>query len=114
MRKPLIAAVAVPLAAAGALAVPALAATKSVSVGDNWFVRSSGSRTIYVHKGDAVRWTWRGQNAHDVFVKKGPERFHSAIRGHGYSFSHRFRHAGTYAIVCTIHAPNMAMKVVVR
>jgi plastocyanin len=95
--------------AAGALAVPALAATKSVQVKDDKFVASS----ITVKKGTTVKWTWKGKAPHDVSVTKGPAKFKSKVQTSG-SFSKKLTKAGTYSIVCTIHAPGMKMTIKVK
>lgn len=96
----------VAVVAAGALAVPALAATKSVQVKDNKFVPTS----ITVKKGTTVKWIWKGKAPHDVSVTKGPVKFKSSVKTSG-SFSKKLTKAGTYRIVCTIHAPDMKMTV---
>jgi plastocyanin len=90
-------------ATAAALAVPALAATKSVKVGDDYFVRSGSRPTVTVRRNDTVRWLWRGQVVHNVFVTQGPQRFHSKTMAKG-SYSHRMTKKGSYLIVCTIHS----------
>jgi plastocyanin len=97
------------VAAAGALAVPALAATKSVQVKDNKFVASS----ITVKKGTTVKWVWKGEAPHDVAVTKGPAKFKSSVKTSG-SFSKKLTKKGTYSIVCTIHAPGMKMTIKVK
>ncbi len=94
---------------AGALAVPALAATKTVQVKDNKFVASA----ITVKKGTTVKWVWKGKAPHDVTVSKGPAKFKTSPKTSG-SFSKKLTKAGTYTIVCTIHAPGMKMTVKVR
>jgi plastocyanin len=90
------------------LAVPALAATKSVTVGDTFFK----AKSITVSKGTTVKWVWRGKLPHDVKVKSGPAKFHSAVKTKG-SYSKRLTRRGTYRIICTIH-PNMKQTVTVR
>src|SRR6201747_1929990 len=95
--------------AAGALAIPALAATKSVQVKDNKFV----AKSITVSKGTTVKWVWKGKAPHNVTVTKGPARFHSSTKTSG-SFSKKLTKAGTYTILCTIHAPGMKMTVKVK
>jgi plastocyanin len=94
---------------AGALAVPALAATKSVQVKDNKFV----AKSITVKKGTTVKWVWKGSAPHDVTVTKGPAKFKSSVKTSG-SFSKKLTKAGTYSIVCTIHAPDMKMTIKVK
>jgi plastocyanin len=107
--KKLIAAGAATAVAAGALAIPALAATKTVQVKDNKFV----ANRITVSKGTTVKWVWRGKAPHNVKVTKGPVKFGSKTQVKG-TFAKRLTKKGTYSIVCTIHAPGMKMTVTVR
>src|SRR3954470_9838401 len=95
--------------AAGALAIPALAATKTVQVKDNKFV----ANRITVKKGTTVKWVWKGKAPHNVKVTKGPATFGSKTQVKG-SFSKKLTKAGTYTIVCTIHAPGMKMTIKVK
>ena len=61
--------VAVLIAAASAvLAVPALAATRSVKVADDYFVRKGSVPTVTVSKGTKVTWRWAGRDMHNVAV----------------------------------------------
>ena len=96
------------LVAAALLAVPALAATKSVTVGDTFFK----AKAITVSKGTTVKWVWRGKLPHDVKVKSGPAKFKSTVKTSG-SYSKRLTRSGTYRIICTIH-PNMKQTITVR
>lgn len=93
--------------AAAALAVPADAATRSIKVGDNYFVRSGSRPTVTVKRGTTVTWVWRGKVIHNVVAKSGPQRFRSKTQVTG-RFSKRFTKRGTYRIVCEIHT-GMAM-----
>jgi plastocyanin len=94
---------------AGALAVPALAATKTVQVKDNKFV----AKSITVKRGTTVKWVWKGKAPHDVSVTKGPVKFKSSVKTSG-RFSKKLTKRGTYSIVCTIHAPDMRMTIRVK
>jgi plastocyanin len=105
----LIAAGAATALAAGALAIPALAATKTVQVKDNKFVANS----ITVSKNTTVKWVWKGKAPHNVVVTKGPAKFKSTTQVKG-SFSKKLTKKGTYSILCTIHAPGMKMTVKVK
>ncbi len=107
MRKRLVA-LAVPVVAAGALAVPAHGATKTVLVKDNVF----SPKRVTVAKGTTVRWVWRGKSPHNVTVTRGPARFRSAVKMKG-SFSRKLTKRGKYSIVCTIH-PGMTMSITAR
>ena len=107
MRKLLVASM---IAAASAvLAVPALAATRTVKVGDDYFVRKGSVPTVTVSKGTKVTWRFSGRDMHNVAVTKGPVKFRSSFKSSG-TYSKTVRTAGTYTIVCTIHQPDMKMK----
>jgi plastocyanin len=112
VRKLLLALAAATLAA-GALAAPSLSAGKSVEIGDNYFVRDAGHATVTIKKGQTLTWKWTGMHPHNVTVTKGPQKFASKTQNRG-TFSHKFTKAGTYSIICTIHAPGMTMKVKVN
>jgi plastocyanin len=93
---------------------PAAAATRTVTVGDNYFVRDGGVPTVTVSKRTRVKWVWRGKSLHNVKVTRGPVKFGSGSQTSG-SFAKRVRKAGTYRIVCTVHGPaDQSMKLVVR
>jgi plastocyanin len=107
MRKLLVALV---IAAASAvLATQALAATRSVKIGDDYFVRKGSTPTVTVRKGTKVTWRWSGRRLHNVAVTRGPVKFRSSLKSSG-TFSKTLRRAGTYTIVCSIHQPDMRMK----
>ena len=102
------------LSALAALAGTALAATKSVKVGDNYYVRASGVPKVTVSKGTTVRWRFAGDNPHSVTVSRGPVKFNSGVRSSG-SYRKKMRRRGTYTIYCTIHgASDQKMKLVVK
>jgi plastocyanin len=110
MRKPLIALIVVGLA--GTLSSQALGATRSVKLGDDWFVRDGRPTTVTVSRGDSVRWRWTGSRQHNVVAQRGPARFQSALKRSG-TYSKKMRRRGTYRIVCSIHQPSMRMTLVV-
>ena len=89
-------------AIAAVFAIPALAATKSVKVGDNYFVRDGGVPTVTVKKNDTVRWNFVGDNRHNVKVKSGPVKFTSPTMKSG-TFRKKMTRAGTYRIFCEVH-----------
>ena len=95
------------LVAALAVASPAVAATKRVNVGDDWFGRSGATPTVTVKKNDTVKWVWVGDSSHNVFVTKGPVKFKSPLKSGG-TWSKRITRRGTYKIICTLH-PGMEM-----
>ena len=64
----------------GALASVAMAATRSIKVGDDYYVRSRGVPVVTVKKGTTVKWNFRGSNPHSVTVSKGPRKFDSGVK----------------------------------
>jgi plastocyanin len=107
MRKLLVASLIAALSAV--LATQALAATRSVKIGDNFFVRKGSTPTVTVTKGTTVTWRWAGKETHNVVVTKGPVKFRSSFKSSG-TFSKRLTRPGTYTIVCSIHQPDMKMR----
>jgi plastocyanin len=93
-----------------AAAAPAAASTKSVKVGDDYFVKAGRPHTVTVSKGTTVRWNWKGSNPHNVVVKKGPKHFRSGLKSSGH-FARKLNKRGTYKIICVVHAPNMRMTI---
>jgi plastocyanin len=107
MRKLLVASLIAAVSAV--LATQALAATRSVKVGDNFFVRKGSVPTVTVRKGTTVTWRFAGKDLHNVKVSKGPAKFGSSYKDSG-TFSKRVTRTGTYTIVCSIHQPDMKMR----
>jgi plastocyanin len=104
----------VALAAAAAL-LPAAAPAAgrggpTVKIIDNAFVRERQRPVVRIHAGTTVTWRWTSRQSHSVLLRKGPERFASPVRNRG-TYQHRFTRAGTYRIVCSLHAPGMRMTV---
>jgi plastocyanin len=89
------------------VAAPALAKPRSIKIGDDYFVRSSGVPVVTVKHGKVVTWKWTGHHDHNV-VASGPARFHSAVKSKG-TFSKKVTKKGTYTIICQIHS-GMRMK----
>jgi plastocyanin len=114
VRKLLVLAVLVAAGAAMAVFAASAPSATRVKVGDNYFVRPSGVPTVTVSSGTAVRWVWTGRNQHNVYVARGPVRFHSAVKKTG-SYTKTIRTRGTYTIICQIHGgSDQKMKLVVR
>jgi plastocyanin len=114
MRRPLVLLTAAAMTATAAVAVPALAATKSVKVGDNFFVTKSGVPTVTVKKNDTVKWNFTGDKQHNVTVKSGPSKFHSKDMKSG-SYSKKLTKKGLYTLYCTIHGQgDQSMKLRVK
>ena len=111
--KKLLAAVAV-AGIAAATAIPAFAGTKTVKIGDNYFVRPGSTPTVTISKGSSLKFVWRGNQPHNVVKRRGPgPAFKSSVKLHGGTYTHRFTRGGTYKLVCTIHT-DMALNVKVR
>ena len=111
MRKLIV--IALTLGCLGVLASVAMAA-RSVKVGDDYYVRSSGVPTVTVTKGTTVTWRFKGSNPHSVTVSKGPRKFDSGVRTGG-SYKRKLTRTGTYTIYCTVHgASDQKMKLVVE
>jgi plastocyanin len=109
MKKRLIAVLAVVAAVVcAAIAMPAFAATKTVKVGPQ---TKFGTSSLRIKTGDTVKFQWTGSLPHNVRISKGPQKGTiSKVKKKG-TASRRFAKAGTYTIVCDVHAPGMKMTV---
>ena len=87
--------------------------SRSVKVGDDFFVRSGPPATITVAKGTNVTFHWRGSSLHNVHARRGPVTFKSSYKRSG-SFSKVLDRRGTYTIYCDIHAPDMKLTIKVK
>jgi plastocyanin len=79
-------------------ATVAMAATRSVSVrksGDRYLF---SPRTLSISRGDTVRWSWRGSVPHNVTGRGFRSRTANRL-----TYSHTFRRAGTFRVICQIH-----------
>jgi plastocyanin len=108
MRKLIAVAAVVATAGISLAAIPAFGATKSISVGDNFFK----AKSVSVRSGTTIKWTWKGSAPHNVTVTSGPKKFHSKTQMKG-SYSRKLFTKGTYRYVCTIHA-GMSGKITVK
>lgn len=98
------------LAALGIVAAQALAAGRSVRIGDDYFVSRGKPKTITVKRGTRVTWHFRGSSVHNVDVRKGPVHFRSSYKKSG-SFAKRLTKPGTYVVYCDVHSPDMRMTI---
>jgi plastocyanin len=97
-----------------ALAATAMAATRSIKIGDDYYVRPSGVPTVTVSKGTTVKWRFGTGTPHSVTVSRGPKKFDSGVRSSG-SYRKTVTRRGTYTIYCTVHgASDQKMKLVVK
>jgi plastocyanin len=103
--------IALVLSLALAVAAPAVAKTRGVKIGDNYFVSKGSTATITVKKGTTVRWNWTGHHPHNV-VGSGAGSFQSSVKKSGH-YAKKLTRAGTYTIICSIHS-GMKMKIKVK
>ena len=80
-------------------------ATAGVNVQDNQFVAAA----VRVQAGGTVRWTWQGNNPHNITFAGGPA---SSTQTEG-SFERTFATAGTFSYLCTVHGQSMSGTVTV-
>jgi plastocyanin len=91
-------------ALAGVLAATALAATKSVKVGDNYYVKAKGVPTVSVKKGDKLKFNYAGSSTHNAYSKTinlgaACRKFKSS----GSCTTRALTKKGTFTIYCEIH-----------
>lgn len=90
------------------------AKTYKVDVRDYYYT----PQKLRIHEGDKVKWQWpsTGGDSHDVSMDSGPKGvkpFNSDIASSGYHYTVKFRKAGKYHIVCTLHS-EMTMDIKVK
>jgi plastocyanin len=92
---------------AAAVAVPAYAATKTITVDDDVFKPKSAT----VSKGTTVKFRWVGDSPHNVVRVSGPSFQQISNRRSG-TVSRKLKKAGTYKLVCSIHpGMNLTLRV---
>lgn len=125
MRRTRIAAAAVALAlgvvAVGAPGTPAKATKPKVAKLCGYYFTPVN---LKVRKGGKVRWKWANcgtPDSHDVVLKKAPKgvrksKFRSQIAAapSSFTFTKRFKKAGRYNFICSLHPTLMQMTVRVR
>jgi LPXTG-motif cell wall-anchored protein len=79
-------------------ALPALAATSTVTLGDDNKFKPAN---VSVAVGDTVKFVWNG-GFHDVTFADG-QKSGAPVGDVGTTFSRTFSTAGSYAYVCTVH-----------
>lgn len=71
---------------------------------------------VTIKKGGTVLWRWKGDNPHNVAIKKpGSSKVvkRSTLKTSG-KYSSKFGATGTWRIVCEVHPRNMRMRVIVK
>ena len=97
------------MAAALAAAAPAGAAVRVVEIKDIDFAPVA----LKVKRGDTVEWRFLDERTPHNVRSRGARRFKGSATKETGTHRVRFRRAGTYRYVCTIHL-NMVGRVVVR
>jgi plastocyanin len=82
---------------AAVFAVQAFAAT-----GVTWKIGTN--KTVNIHRGGTVKWTWGDSSPHNV---KGKGFSSRVLTGKGKTYSHTFRTRGRFTIICQIHPTTM-------
>lgn len=95
------------LATAVALCLSALFAAASTAngptvgiTGTSFTNYSFHPKTVTVNKGSTVHWSWNSNAPHNVTFKKLGKHSATAAKG---TYKLKFKHAGTYKYLCTIH-----------
>ena len=93
--------VAAAVLALGATAASGKAKTATVEVDDDFF----SPTFLKVKQNTKVEWNWIGDDVHDVTKGSGPGKFFESgpLEGSGVLYSKRFKKAGRYKIICTLH-----------
>lgn len=108
-------AAAIALPAAGGASADGKRATKTVTVGDNFFAPDE----VKIKKNDKVKWVWSASNTqtHDVYLTSGRPKgvkasdFRSGSASANYAFKRKFEVLGSYDFVCTYHRSVMRLSV---
>ena len=93
------------------LAQVAFAATTEVKIKDNFFK----PERVEIAKDDKVLWRFKGSEVHNVAIRKLDSRkiaVRSDFKTSG-KYTHTFRKAGTWKVLCETHPRKMRMQVVV-
>jgi plastocyanin len=90
------------------------AVKKTVRIHDNYYTPAK----LTVPRGSTITWKWpvTTGDSHDVTLDKGPKgvkKFQSEIAASDYSYKYKFKVAGKYHIICSLHE-GMTMDITVR
>jgi plastocyanin len=92
---------------AAVFAVPAMAATKTTSLQDDFFTKGK----LTVKKGTTVVWKWNTDDEHTVSDING--RWGSGQTSQG-AFKHKFAKKGKFTVYCLVHPTVMRQRIVVK
>ena len=93
---------------AAVFAVPALAATKTTSLKDDFFVKGR----LTISKGTTVVWKWHTDDPHTVTEIHG--RWGSKTPKTKDTVKHKFTKRGKFTVYCVVHPTIMRQKVIVK
>ena len=76
-------------------------ATKNVEVDDDFFSPSS----LTIKEDNRVRFTWVGENEHNVYKDSGPGPYFESdsAEGAGFVYTRKFKKPGRYILGCILH-----------
>ena len=103
MRKLLV----LPALIAAVFAVPAIAATRNLTLKDDYFPKGK----VTVKKNTTVIWDWKTDDEHTVTEISGKWGSKQTDDGH---FKHKFKKKGKFTVYCLVHPTVMRQKIVVK
>ncbi|MGH2848308.1 MAG: cupredoxin domain-containing protein [Thermoleophilaceae bacterium] len=113
-KRSILAALAAALACVAAFGgVAGAGGSKTVKVGDDFF----NPAKLKVAKGTKVKFKWVDtRNPHNVAKKRGPGRDFASdtTDDPGMNYRKKFKRAGRYKLICTIHPATMVLRLKVR
>ncbi len=99
----------------------AYAGTKTIKIGDNWFVSpTKNNTTVKISEGSRIKWKWSGFDEHNVRLKSAPSgvkksKFKISERSTGTRTTSKLTKPGLYKFICSIHDyDNQVVKVRVK
>ena len=99
----------------------AFAGTKTIKIGDNWFVSpTKNNTTVKISKNSRIKWKWSGSDEHNVRLKSAPSgvtksKFTISERSTGTKRTSKLTKPGLYKFICSIHDyDNQIVKVRVK
>jgi plastocyanin len=93
---------------AAVFAGPAIAATKTTKLQDDFFVKGK----LTIKKGDTVVWSWKTDDEHTVTEIHG--RWGSTDPKTKGTVKHKFKKRGKFTVYCLVHPTIMRQKVIVK
>ncbi|HUR87217.1 MAG TPA: plastocyanin/azurin family copper-binding protein [Solirubrobacteraceae bacterium] len=84
--------------------MPAFGATKSVNIGDLYFIsKAKNKSTITAKVGDKIKFKWVGKQPHNVVSSSGPSKIDSGNAKKSGTYTTKALKKGTYKLFCEIH-----------